>query len=108
MAVREHLPPIIGARAAQHMNIITVHNDRFTSVPPPEPKGNSPALHVLSTTEQFLSKYREVFNCPLGTLAEVHLEVNMEVRLVITPSRRVPAAPSFWPLCVPRELPKTN
>ena len=31
--------------------------------------------------------------CPLGTLAEeVHLEVNTEVRPVITPSRRVPAA----------------
>ena len=92
VVVRENLPPIIGACAAQHMNIITVHHDSFTSVSPPEPKGTSSALHALSTTEQVLSKYPEVFNCPLGTLAgEVHLEVNTEVRPVITPSRRVPA-----------------
>ena len=40
VVVREDLPPIIGARAAQHMNIITVHNDSFTSVSPPDPKRN--------------------------------------------------------------------
>jgi hypothetical protein len=30
IVVRESLVPIIGARAAQHMNIITVHNENFT------------------------------------------------------------------------------
>ena len=85
VVVRENLPPLIGARAAQLMNNITAHNDSFTTV--------TPSHTVLSTTEQVLSKYPKVFNCPLGTLAEeVHLKVNTEVRPAITPSRRVPAA----------------
>ena len=75
------------------MNIITVHNDSFTSVSPPEPKGASPALHAMSRTKQVLSKYPEIFNYFLGTLAgEVHQEVNTEVRPVITPFGRIPAA----------------
>ncbi len=50
-------------------------------------------MHSLSTTEQVTSLYPDVFNRPLGTLAEtVHLEVDTNVRPVVTPTRRVPAA----------------
>ena len=96
VVVRENLIPIIGAQAAQHMSIVTIHHDHFIPVPPPPPKV-TPAeplkINTLSTTEQIISQYPDVFDRPLGTLAgEVHLEVAAEVRPVITPSRRIPAA----------------
>jgi hypothetical protein len=94
VVVRENLVPIIGARAAQHMSIITIHKDNFIPATPPNLPTVPPAkVQSLSTTEQVTSLYPDVFNRPLGTLAgTVHLEVDANVRPVITPSRRVPAA----------------
>ena len=79
---------------AQHMSIITIHKDNFIPATPPNLQTVPPAkVHSLSTTEQVTSLYPDVFNRPLGTLAgTVHLEVDTNVRPVIAPTRRVPAA----------------
>ena len=89
VVVRENLVPIIGARAAQHMKLITIHDDNFIPATPPNLKVEPPrTVHTLSTAEHVISMYPDVFNRPLGTLAgTVHLEADTEIRPVVTPSR---------------------
>ena len=94
VVVCENLVPIIGARAAQHMKLITTHDDNFIPATPPNFKVEAPrTVHTLSTAEHVISMYPDVFNPPLGTLAgTVQLEVDTEIRPVVTPSRRIPAS----------------
>ena len=94
VAVCENLVPIIGARAAQHMKLITIHDDNFIPATPPNRKVEPPrTVHTLSTAEHVISMYPDVFNRPFGTLAgTVHLEVDTEIRPVVTSSRRIPAS----------------
>ena len=38
VVVHDDLPPLLGARTAQQTELITVHDDYFVSVPPPQKK----------------------------------------------------------------------
>ena len=83
--------PLIGARAAQEMELITVNDENFI-VTLPLPRRNELQVKQI-TTDELIKQYSDVFDRPLGTLpGEVHLEVDNSVKPVITPTRRVPTA----------------
>ena len=89
--VRDDLTPLIGARAAQHMKLITVHQENFTPVA--APKRGGPDVNQLLTMEKVVKEYPDVFERNLGTFpGKVHLEVDPDIRPVITSPRRIPTA----------------
>ena len=91
VVVESNLTPSMGARAAQHMGLITIHYENFIAATPP-PKANKLQVKQIKA-EEVIKKYSDVFDRPLGTFpGEVHLEVDDSVRPVITPTRRVPTA----------------
>ena len=91
VVVESNLTPLIGARAAQQMGLITVHDENFIAASPP-PKENELQVKQI-TAEEVIKQYSDVFDRPLGTFpGEVHLEVDDSVKPVITPTRRVPTA----------------
>ena len=91
IVVRECLTPLIGAKAAQQMKLITIHSDNFVSVT--APKREDLNVNQLLTVEEILKQYPEVFGTQLGSFpGNVRLEVDENVKPVITPTRRVPIA----------------
>ena len=71
LVVEKQLTPIIGARAAQQMGLITVNEENF----------------------KIAQNFPEVFQRELGTLPRtVHLEVDQNITPVVAPPRRVPAS----------------
>ena len=88
--VCDDLTPLIGARAPQHMKLITVHQENFTPVA--ARKRGGPDVNQLLTIEKVVKEY-PVFERNLGTFAgKVHLEVEPDIRPVITSPRRIPTA----------------
>ena len=67
VVVHENLVPIIGTRAAQRMNIITVHDNSFVpSTPKPVEILPLPAnVYSMSTTKHVISQYPDVFDRPV-------------------------------------------
>ncbi|XP_028419155.1 uncharacterized protein K02A2.6-like [Dendronephthya gigantea] len=91
VVVRESLTPLIGARAAQQMKLITIHRDNFVAVT--APKRDKPKVNQLLTVEEIVNQYPEVFHSQLGNLpGTVKLEVEKDARPVVVPTRRVPIA----------------
>ena len=91
VVVSENLTPLIGARAAQHMKLITVHWGNFKSVP--APKRNKAVVHQLLTAQRVVTQYPDVFKSQLGCFpGTVKLEVDANVQPVVTPTRRIPTA----------------
>ena len=91
VAVESDRTPLIGARAAQEMELITVNDENFIMTLPP-PRRNELQVKQI-TADELIKQYSDVFNRPLGTLpGEVHLEVDNSVKPIITPTRRVPTA----------------
>ena len=91
IVVESDLTPLIGANAAQEMELITVNDENFIMTSPP-PRANEPQVKQI-TAEELIKQYSDVFDRPLGTLpGEVHLEVDSSAKPVITPTRRVPTA----------------
>ena len=89
--VKECLTPLIGARAAQQMKLITIHKDNFVSRT--VTKRKNPSVSQLSTVEEIVKQYPQVFGSQLGRFpGKVKLEVDEKVKPVITPTRRVPTA----------------
>ena len=75
IVVESDLTPLIGAKAAQEMELITVNDENFIMILPP-PRANESQVKQI-TTEELLKQYSDVFDHPLGTLpGEVHLEVD--------------------------------
>jgi hypothetical protein len=92
VVVPDTLTPLIGARTAQQMGLITVHEDKFVSVAPPE-RERKPKIKKIGTTEQLITHHADVFSKELGTLpGTVHLQVDENAEPTITPARRVPTA----------------
>ena len=92
VVVESNLTPLIGARAAQEMELITVNDENFIMTSPPPHRRNKPQVKQI-TAEELIKRYSDVFDRPLGTLPrEVHLEVDHSIKPVITPTRRVPTA----------------
>ncbi|KAK3752981.1 hypothetical protein QZH41_016289 [Actinostola sp. cb2023] len=93
IVVKESLTPLIGARAAQHMQLITVNADKFVTASNVKSVKETSEVKRLTTVEQLLEEYSDVLNRQLGTLpGKVHLEVDKDAKPVITPVRRVPTA----------------
>ena len=92
VVVPDNLTPLIGARTAQQMGLITVHTQTFVPVSPPERK-KSEDINKIETGEQLIQQYPDVFSKDLGTLpGTVHLQVDENAKASITPPRRVPTA----------------
>ena len=91
LVVDEQLTPLIGAKAAQQMGLITVNMHNFKITKPPE----RPRAEVKSvqTTEEIIAHYPEIFQRELGTLpGTVHLEVEQGATPVVAPPHRVPTS----------------
>ena len=91
LVVDKQLTPLIGARAAQQMGLITVNTQNFKIAEPP----GRPRTEVKSvqTADELVAGYPEVFQRELGALpGTVHLEVEQGTTAVVTPSRRVPTS----------------
>ena len=72
--VKEDFTSILGLRASQALNFITVHDDEFERVS---------ALR--------LDDHKEVVDTTLGTLPGIHtLQLNKSVKPVVMPDRRIP------------------
>ena len=88
----DDLTPLLGARTAQQMELITVHEDHFISAPPPQKK-SSKDIRSITTADELVQCYPEVFAKDPGTLpGAVHLRVDENAEPSVTPSRRVPTA----------------
>ena len=91
VVVTEKLTPLIGARAAQHMKLLTVHWNNFKSVP--APKRNDEIVHQLLTVQQVVTQDPKVFKRQRGRFpGVVKIEVDANVQPVVTPTRRIPTA----------------
>ena len=72
--MKEDFTPILGLRASQALNFITVHDDEFERVS---------ALR--------LDDHKEVFDTTLETLPGIHtLQLDKSVKPVVMPDRRIP------------------
>ena len=91
VVVESDLTSLIGARAAQEMELINVNDENFIMTSPPPRRNELQVKQIIA--DKLIKQYSNVFDRPLGTLpGEVHLEVDNSVKPVITPTRRVPTA----------------
>ena len=91
VVVSEGLLPLIGAKAAQQMKLLTVHTENFVSAPRPDKRRQS--VKKVTSAAELIQAVPKVFDQPVGTLpGTVHLEVKPEIQPVIVPSRRIPTA----------------
>ena len=92
VVVPDNLTPLIGARTAQQMELITVHQDNFVPVPPPR-RQLCEDIRKIETVDELVRRHADVFLKNLGTLpGTVHLQIDENAEPSITPSRRVPTA----------------
>ena len=69
-----------------------MHEDHFISAPPPQKK-SSEDIRSITTADELVRRYAEVFAKDLGTLpGAVHLRADENAEPSETPSRRVPTA----------------
>ena len=79
--MKECLTPLIGARAAQQMKLITIHKDYFVSRT--APKLENPSVGQLSMVEEIAKQNPEVVGSQLGSFpGKVKLEVDEKVKPV--------------------------
>ena len=91
VVVTEKLTPLIGARTAQHMKLLTIHWNNFKSVP--VPKQNEAVVYQLLTVQQVVTQCPRVFKGQLGHFPSmVKIEINANEQPVITPTRIIPTA----------------
>ena len=91
LVVGRQLTPIIGAKAAQQMGLITVNTQNFTIAKPPE--RSRAKVKSVQTADEIVAAYPEVFQRELGALpGTVHLEVEQGATPVVAPPRRVPTS----------------
>ena len=60
VVVLDDLTPLLGARTAQQMELITVLEDHFLSVPPPQKK-SCEDIRSIATADELVRRYPEVF-----------------------------------------------
>ena len=90
--VKGDMIPLIGARTAQQMKLITVNDNNFIKTSPPK-QFKQPKVMQLGSTQEVLKKFEDVFSRPFGTLpGEIHIDTDPAIKPVITPPRRIPAA----------------
>ena len=92
VVVPDGLTALIGARTAQQMELITVHQDNFVTVPAPQ-KQLHEDIRKIETADELVRRHADVFSKDLGTLpGTVHLQIDESAKPSNTPSRRVPTA----------------
>ena len=91
IVVNKGFQPLIGAKAAQQMKLLTIHQDNF--VPASLPIVQKSTVTQVTTRADLIQNYPKVIKQPVGTPpGTVHLEVTPEVLSIITPSRPIPTA----------------
>lgn len=65
IVVKENLTSLIGAQAAQHMKLITVNQENFITISPPNSK--QAEVKVLNAAEEVIKRFSGVFDRPVGT-----------------------------------------
>ena len=91
VVVKENLTPLIGAKAAQHMKLITVNEENFITTSSPCSK--QAEVKPLNAAEEVIKQFSDVFDRPLRTFpGKVHLEVEPNAVPVIIPPQRIPTA----------------
>ena len=89
--VKENFTPLIGAKAAQQMQLITVNTDNFTASKAPRSKGA--AVTSVRAHDELVQRFKDVFNRKLGSFpGTVHLEIDKHATPVASQPRRVPQA----------------
>jgi len=84
LVVGKQLTPIIGARAAQQMGLITINKKKKKIAQPPQRMRS--VVKSLSTIEEIIKHHPEVFQRELGTLPGTgHLEVDQNITPVVAP-----------------------
>ena len=82
VVVTDDLTPLLGARTAQQLELITVHEDHFISAPPPQKK-SSEDIRSITTADELVRRYPEVFAKDRAPVA--HLVVHWaETREVVS------------------------
>ena len=80
--VKENLTPILGLRASEAMNLLTINNDNFTEAKVSE-------ITVQSEVD-IVSNFPSVFDDGIGSLpVEQHLVVDTEIKPSVNPVRKV-------------------
>ena len=91
LVVHRQLTPLIGAKAAQQMGLITVNTQNFKIAKPPERLRTE--VKSVQATDEIVEGYPEVFKRELGALPPtVHFEVEQGATPVFAPPRRVPTS----------------
>ena len=91
LVVDKQLTPLIGAKAAQQMGLITVNTQNFKIAEPPERPRTE--IKSVQTADEAVGSYPEVFQRELGALpGTVLLEVEQGATPVVAPPRRVPTS----------------
>ena len=91
LVVDKQLTPLIGAKAAQQMGLITVNLQNFKITEPPA--RSKAEVKSVQTMEEIVAHYPEIFQREIGTLpGTVHLEVDQCATPVVAPPRRVPTS----------------
>jgi hypothetical protein len=89
IVVSTGLLTLIGAKAAKHMKLLTVHKKNFMPAPPLSKP--LPSVKHVTSAAKLIQAFPVVFERPVGTFpGTVHLEVEPEAHPVIVPSRRIP------------------
>ena len=95
LVVNEASTAILGAKACQEMDLISVHRERFLEDDTEKPASVHDFRENLKTVSKakFLSRFSNVFNGQLRRFdGQAHFEVSKEAWPVIMPTRWVPLA----------------
>ena len=75
VVVPDNFTPLTGTHTAQQMELITMHEYHFVSVPPPQKK-RCEDIRSIATTDELVRRYPKVFAKDLGSLpGTVHMKV---------------------------------
>jgi len=89
LIVDRQLTPLIGAKAAQQMDLITVNTQNFKIAELPDRQRTE--VRSMQTADEIVASYPEVFQRELRALpGTVHLEVEQDATPVVAPPRCVP------------------
>lgn len=81
VVIEENLTPLLGAKAAQHMQLITVNVKNFESVA------------AINSGDAIIDGYASVFSEDIGTLpGTAHFQVDESVTPCVSPTHNVPVA----------------
>ena len=102
--VKENLKPILGARAIQHMKLVSINrenimklNEKQSTESTDGKRGNDQNQSTVSpvgylTKEKIVERYKDVFESEGKLDGKLHLEIDPKVKPIQLPVRKVPVA----------------